>query len=89
MKFTCIRAAFLTDLVLQRRMEPREVAIFRGGTAAAPFIFKREIVGVLKDVSDQAVHADQNRAAAAARASEQLEGLQQRYMPYMDLSDWR
>jgi hypothetical protein len=82
-------AAFLTDLVLERRMEPREVAIFRGRTAAAPFIFKQEIADFLKEVSDQAVRAHQNRVAVAAWATEQLEGLQKRDMPYMDLSDWR
>ncbi|MFC0574247.1 hypothetical protein [Paraburkholderia solisilvae] len=82
-------ATFLTELVLERPMEPHDVGIFRGRTAAAPFLFKREIADFLKDVSDQAAHADRDRAAAAAWATEQLDVLKTRFMPYMDLSDWR
>jgi len=83
-------AAFLTRIAVSLQLlDGREIGLFRGVTAAAPFLFDADITDLLKEITDKASLPRERQKEVEAWAEDKLKTLSERFMPYMNLSAWR
>ncbi|WP_321959296.1 hypothetical protein [Burkholderia cenocepacia] len=79
----------ISRIAMGRPLNSLEGAKFRGQTADAPFLFDSGIATFIHDISVKADMSNEERKDHEDWATENLETVADRFMPYMDMRDWR